>query len=191
MRWNIDPSHSTAEFSVRHLMITNVRGRFGKLAGTIELDADHPESSSIDVTIDATSIDTRDDKRDAHLRSPDFFDVEKFPTLVFKSTRVTPTEDGFSVLGDLTMHGVTKPVTLEVEALSAAGKDPWGNTRIGTSAKAKLNRKDWGLNWNAALETGGVLVGEQVKIAIDVSLVQQAAAVTKNPDPARETPAHA
>jgi polyisoprenoid-binding protein YceI len=176
MRWNIDPSHSAAEFSIRHLMITNVKGRFGKLSGTVDLDTDHPESSKIDVTIDATSIDTRDDKRDAHLRSPDFFDVEKFPTLTFKSTKVTRTGDGFAVLGDLTMHGITKEVTLEVDELSSPGKDPWGNTRLGTSAKAKINRKDWGLSWNAALETGGVLVGEQVKISIDVSLV--AAAVT-------------
>jgi polyisoprenoid-binding protein YceI len=176
MRWTIDASHSTAEFSVRHLMITNVHGRFGKLAGTVDLDPDHPETSHVDVTIDATSIDTRDDKRDAHLRSADFFDVEKFPTIAFKSKAVTKTEDGFAVLGDLTMHGVTKEITLDVEDLSKPGKDPWGNTRIGTSAKAKLNRKDWGLNWNAALEAGGVLVGEQVKISIDVSLVAAAAA---------------
>ena len=176
MRWNIDPSHSAAEFSVRHLMITNVKGRFGKLSGTVELDTEHPETSKVDVTIDATSIDTRDEKRDAHLRSPDFFDTEKFPTLTFKSTAVTRTDDGFAVKGELTMHGITNEVTLEVDDLSAPGKDPWGNTRVGTSAKTKLNRKDWGLNWNAALETGGVLVGEQVKISIDVSLVAAAAA---------------
>jgi polyisoprenoid-binding protein YceI len=177
MRWNIDPSHSTAEFSVRHLMITNVHGRFGTLSGTVELDTLHPETSRIDVTIDASSIDTRDDKRDAHLRSADFFDVEKFPTLTFTSKRVSSHEDGFSIVGDLTMRGVTKEITLEVDELSAPGKDPWGNTRVGTSAKAKINRKDWGLNWNAALETGGVLVGEQIKISIDVSLVAVAAAV--------------
>ena len=177
MRWNIDPSHSAAEFSVRHLMITNVKGRFGQLSGSIELDTDHPETSRVDVTIDATSIDTRDEKRDTHLRSADFFDTEKFPTLTFKSTSVKKAGDGFEVTGDLTMHGVTKSITLEVDELSAPGKDPWGNTRVGTSAKAKINRKDWGLNWNAALETGGVLVGEQVKISIDVSLVAAAAAV--------------
>ncbi|MCX5743543.1 MAG: YceI family protein [Proteobacteria bacterium] len=177
MRWNIDPSHSTAEFSIRHLMITNVKGRFGALTGTVELDADHPESSVVAVTIDATSIDTRDDKRDAHLRSPDFFDVAQFPTLTFQSTKVTRTDDGFEVVGDLTIRGITKAVTLEVEGLSNPSKDPWGNTRVGTSAKAKINRKDWGLLWNAALETGGVLVGEQIKISIDVSLIAAAAAI--------------
>jgi len=175
MRYNIDPSHSSAEFSVRHLMITNVKGRFGKLAGTVELDTEHPETSKIDVTIDASSIDTREEKRDAHLRSPDFFDVEKYPNVTFTSTRVTRTDDGFKVLGDLTMRGITKQVTLEVEDLSAPSKDPWGNTRVGTSAVAKINRKDWGLTWNAALETGGVVVGEHIVISIDVSLVAQAA----------------
>jgi polyisoprenoid-binding protein YceI len=172
MRWNIDGSHSTAEFSVRHLMITNVKGRFGTLSGTVDYDPEKPEASQIDVTIDATSIDTRDEKRDAHLRSADFFDTEKFPSLTFKSTSVKKTDDGFAATGDLTIHGVTKPVTLEVETPSAQSKDPWGNTRIGASATAKINRKDFGLNWNAALEAGGVLVGEQVKISIEVSLIQ-------------------
>ena len=153
-------------------MITNVKGRFGSLSGTVDYDPEKPEASQIDVTIDATSIDTRDEKRDAHLRSPDFFDAEKFPTITFKSTSVKKTDDGFAATGDLTIHGVTKPVTLEVEGPSAPSKDPWGNTRIGASATAKINRKDFGLNWNAALETGGVLVGEQVKISIEVSLVQ-------------------
>jgi polyisoprenoid-binding protein YceI len=172
MRWNIDGSHSTAEFSVRHLMITNVKGRFGTLSGTVDYDPEKPEASQIDVSIDATSIDTRDEKRDAHLRSPDFFDTEKFPSLTFKSTSVKKTDDGFAATGDLTIHGVTKPVTLEVETPSAPNKDPWGNTRIGASATAKINRKDFGLNWNAALEAGGVLVGEHVKISIEVSLIQ-------------------
>jgi polyisoprenoid-binding protein YceI len=170
--WNIDPSHSTAEFSVRHLMITNVKGRFGKLSGTVEYDPAHPEQTKLEATIDATSIDTRDEKRDAHLRSPDFFDVEKFPTLTFTSTEVKKTGDGFTALGNLTMHGVTKPIALEIEGPSDATKDPWGNTRIGASATAKLNRKDWGLNWNAALEAGGVLVGETVKITLEISLVK-------------------
>jgi len=153
-------------------MITNVKGRFGTLSGTVDYDPENPEASQIDVTIDTTSIDTRDEKRDAHLRSPDFFDTEKFPNLTFKSTSVKKTDDGFAATGDLTIHGVSKPVTLEVETPSAPTSDPWGNTRIGTAAHAKINRKDWGLNWNAALEAGGVLVGEQVKIAIEVSLVQ-------------------
>jgi polyisoprenoid-binding protein YceI len=172
MRWNIDGSHSTAEFSVRHLMITNVKGRFGTVAGTVDYDAEKPEASQIDVTIDATSIDTRDEKRDGHLRSPDFFDVEKSPAITFKSTSVKKTDDGFAATGDLTIRGVTKPVTLEVEGPSEPNKDPWGNTRIGASATTKINRKDFGLNWNTALEAGGVLVGEQVKISIEVSLVQ-------------------
>ncbi|MEO6776110.1 MAG: YceI family protein [Kofleriaceae bacterium] len=172
MRWNIDGTHSTAEFTVRHLMITNVRGRFGTLSGTVDYDVEKPEASTIDVTIDATSIDTRDEKRDTHLRSPDFFDTEKFPTLTFKSTSVKPGGDGLLATGNLTIHGVTKEVTLDVETPSAPNKDPWGNTRIGTSATAKINRKDFGLNWNTALEAGGVLVGEQVKISIEVSLVQ-------------------
>jgi polyisoprenoid-binding protein YceI len=176
MRWTIDPSHSTAEFTVRHLMITNVRGRFGTLSGTVDLDPTRPESAVIDVTIDAASIDTRDEKRDAHLRSADFFDVEKFPTITFKSTKVSPTSDGYQAVGDLTIHGVTKQVTLDVEALSSPSKDPWGNTRIGTSATTKINRKDFELNWNAALETGGVLVGDQVKIGLEVSLIAEAAA---------------
>lgn len=171
MRWTIDPSHSTAEFTVRHLMITNVRGRFGKVAGTVELDLERPEQAKIDVTIDAASIDTGDEKRDAHLRSGDFFDVEHHPKLEFKSKKVARKGDGFEVTGDLTMHGVTKEITLEVEGPTSPTKDPWGGTRVGASATGKLNRKDWGLHWNAPLEAGGVLVGEQVKLAIDVSLV--------------------
>ena len=171
MRWNIDPSHSTAEFTVRHLMITNVRGRFGKLSGSVEFDPERPEQTEVTASIDTTSIDTHEEKRDAHLRSPDFFDVEKFPTLEFKSKRVQKTDDGFQIIGDLAMHGVTKEVTLDVEGPSTPTKDPWGGTRIGASATAKINRKDWGLHWNAALETGGVLVGEQVKIQLEVSLV--------------------
>jgi polyisoprenoid-binding protein YceI len=172
MKWNIDASHSTAEFSVRHMMITNVKGRFGKLEGTVEYDPARPELSKFEATIDASSIDTRDEKRDAHLRSADFFDVENNPKITFTSREVKKTEDGFTAIGDLTMHGVTKPITLEIDGPSEATKDPWGNTRIGASAHAKINRKDWGLNWNAALEAGGVLVGETVKISLEVSLVQ-------------------
>jgi polyisoprenoid-binding protein YceI len=172
MRWNIDASHSTAEFSVRHLMITNVKGRFGALEGWVEYDPERPGDTRIEATIDATSIDSREEKRDAHLRSADFFDVEHHPKLTFKSTRVTKSDDGFDVVGDLTIRGVTKEVTLSVEGPSSQSKDPWGNTRIGASATGKINRKDWGLHWNAALETGGVVVSEQVKLSIDVSLIQ-------------------
>lgn len=172
MKWTIDPSHSTAEFTVRHMMITNVKGRFGKLEGTVEYDPAHPELTKFDATIDAASIDTRDEKRDGHLRSADFFDVEKYPTLTFTSKEIKKTDDGFVATGDLTMRGVTRTVTLEIEGPTEPNKDPWGGTRIGASAHAKLNRKDWGLNWNAALEAGGVLVGETVKITLEVSLVQ-------------------
>jgi len=172
MKWTIDPSHSTAEFTVRHLMITNVKGRFGKLEGTVEYDPKRPELTKFEATIDAASVDTRDEKRDAHLRSPDFFEVEKYPTLTFRSKEIKKSGDGFTAIGELTMRGVTKVVTLEIEGPSEETKDPWGNTRIGASATAKINRKDWGLNWNAALEAGGVLVGETVKISLEVSLVQ-------------------
>jgi polyisoprenoid-binding protein YceI len=172
MKWNIDLSHSTAEFSVRHMMITNVKGRFGKFEGTVEYDPAHPELSSFEATLDASSIDTRDEKRDAHLRSADFFDAENHRTLTFKSREVKKTSDGFTAAGDLTIRGITKPITLEIEGPTAPHADPWGNTRIGATAHAKINRKDWGLNWNAALEAGGVLVGETVKITLEVSLVQ-------------------
>jgi polyisoprenoid-binding protein YceI len=172
--WSIDASHSSVEFVARHLMVTKVRGRFGEIDGTITI-ADDPFQSSVRASVDAASVSSGDEKRDAHLRSADFFDVEQFPTITFKSTAVTKTDDGFSVVGDLTMHGITKPVTLEVEDLSAPSKDPWGNTRVGTSAKAKVNRRDYGLSWNAALETGGVVVGDQIKITIDVSLIATAA----------------
>ena len=174
MRWNIDSSHSLAEFSVRHLMITTVKGRFGKVEGFVSYDPEKPTEVSIEATIDASSIDTRDEKRDAHLKSADFFDVEKNPKLTFKSTKSEKTEDGYKVTGDLTMHGVAKSITLDVEGPTETSKDPWGGTRMGASAHAKVNRKDWNLNWNVALEAGGVLVGEQVKISLEVSLVKQA-----------------
>jgi len=172
MKWTIDPSHSTAEFSVRHMMITNVKGRFGKLEGTVEYDPARPELTTFEATLDAASIDTRDEKRDAHLRSADFFDVENHPKLTFTSKELKKTGDGFTAIGDLTMRGVTRTITLEIEGPTEPNKDPWGNNRIGASAHAKINRKDWGLNWNAALEAGGVLVGETVKISLEVSLVQ-------------------
>ncbi len=174
MLWNIDPTHSTAEFSVRHLMITNVRGRFGKLSGAIEYDPEHPASASITATIDVTSIDTRDENRDTHLRSPDFFDVAQYPTITFKSRTVTARGEGFSAVGDLTMHGVSREVTLDVEELSAPTRDPWGNQRIGASAQTKINRKEWNLGWNQLLEAGGVAVGETVKITLEISMVQAA-----------------
>ena len=171
--WNIDPVHSVAEFKVKHMMISNVKGQFTGLKGTLTLDSDDLLNSRIEASIDAASINTRDSQRDAHLKSPDFFDVEKFPTLSFDSTHVTRSgEAELTVDGDLTIHGVTRKVTFEVEGPTAPGKDPWGNTRLGLAATTKINRKDFGLTWNAALETGGILVGDDVTITLDVQLVK-------------------
>jgi polyisoprenoid-binding protein YceI len=170
--WTIDPAHSVAEFKVKHMMISNVKGQFSGVSGTLSLDAKDITRSSVTATIDATSINTRESQRDAHLKSADFFDVEKFPTLEFKSTRVTPSGDHeLKVEGELTIHGVAKAVTFAVEGPSEPGKDPWGKQRIGLTATTKINRKDYGLTWNAALETGGILVGEEVTITLDVQLV--------------------
>jgi len=171
--WNLDPSHAIAEFKVKHMMIANVKGQFSKLTGILILDESNVENSSVEATIDASSIETRDAQRDAHLKSPDFFDVEKFPTLSFRSTKVNAKGDGELFLeGDLTIHGVTRKVKFAVEGPTAPAKDPWGNTRIAVSATTKINRKDFGLTWNAALETGGILVGEEVTITLDIEFVK-------------------
>ena len=171
--WNIDPVHTTAEFKVRHMMITNVKGHFKPVTGVITIDEADISKSHVEASIDAASIDTREPDRDTHLRSADFLDVEKFPTLTFTSTRVTPNgKADLEVEGDLTIHGVTRKVTFAVEGPSEPGKDPWGNTRIGLSATTKFNRKDFGLTWNAALETGGILVGDEVTITLDVQAVK-------------------
>jgi polyisoprenoid-binding protein YceI len=171
-RWNIDPSHSGVHFTVRHLVISKVRGSFGKWQGVVEFDEQSPSASSVSVRIDAASIDTREEKRDAHLRSPDFFDVDKYPELTFTSTRVEKRSDSeYRVSGDLTIHGVTRPVVLASELLGR-GKDPWGNERIGFAATTTINRKDFGLSWNQALETGGVLVGDKIEIALDIQAVK-------------------
>lgn len=170
--WNIDPSHGEVGFSVRHLMVSNTKGQFNKFEGTVDLNEKNITKSKVEVSIDAASIDTDDDKRDGHLKSPDFFNVQKYPKLTFKSTKITKAGKGYKVMGNLTIHGVTKPVTLNVEELTAPIKDPWGNTRRGLSAYTKINRKDFGLTWNKALETGGVVVGEEVKIRIDAELIK-------------------
>jgi polyisoprenoid-binding protein YceI len=171
--WNIDPVHSVAEFKVKHMMISNVKGQFTAVKGLLALDEDTPTNSLIEATIDAASINTRDPDRDTHLKSADFLDVEKFPTLFFKSTRINNVRDGqLAVAADLTIHGVTRNVVFTVEGPTAAAKDPWGNIRIGLSATAKINRKDFGLTWNAALETGGILVGDEVTITLDVQFVK-------------------
>ena len=171
--YEIDPAHTTAAFVVRHLMIAKVRGLFAGISGTIDLERNTNVPSSVQAAIDATSIDTREAQRDAHLKSADFFEVEKYPTMSFKSTQVKPDGDGgYKVTGEFTLHGVTKQVTFSVDGPSAPGKDPWGNTRIGLSATTKINRKDFGLNWNAALEAGGILVGEDVHITVEAEFIK-------------------
>jgi len=172
--WEIDAAHSYAHFSVRHMMVSNVRGGFDNVAGFVELNEQDPTRSRVEATIGADSINTREQQRDGHLKSADFLDVAKYPTISFKSTQITKSEDGgWQLAGDLTIHGVTRPVTLNVEPLTPAIPDPWGKVRIGTSATTKINRRDFGLNWNAALEAGGVLVGNDVSITIDVELVKK------------------
>jgi polyisoprenoid-binding protein YceI len=171
--WNIDPVHSVAEFKVKHMMISNVKGQFTGLTGALKLDEGDITRSSVEATIDAASINTRDAQRDGHLKSADFFDVEKFPTLSFKSTHVARTADGeLAIDGDLSIHGVSRKTTFAVEGPSAPAKDPWGNTRIGLSATTKINRKDFGLVWNSSLETGGVLLGDEITITLDVQFVK-------------------
>jgi polyisoprenoid-binding protein YceI len=176
--FQIDPAHSTAHFVVRHMMITNVRGSFSGVKGTASYNPENPAQSNIDVTIDASTVNTMDAQRDAHLRSADFLDVEKFPAITFKSTRVEDDGEGETrITGDLTLHGVSRPVVLKVEGPIAGGKDPFGNVRFGASGTTKIKRSDFGLTWNAALETGGILVGDDLKIELEVSLIEQAEAL--------------
>lgn len=171
--WNIDPVHTMAEFKVRHMMITNVKGHFTGVTGVLTLDEQDITKSHVEATIDAATINTREADRDTHLKSADFLDVEKFPRLTFTSTRVTRTGEGeLLVEGDLTIHGVTRRVEFTVEGPTPPGKDPWGNTRIGWTATTKINRKDFGLTWNTALETGGILVGDEVTITFDVEAIK-------------------
>jgi len=172
----IDPVHTTVQFAVRHMMVSNVRGTFGKVSGTVNLDETDPTKSSVEATIDATSIDTREAKRDAHLKSPDFLDVEKYPTITFKSKRVAKVADGkYQATGDLTLHGVTKEVVLDVEGSPTAITDPSGATKVGGSAHTKISRKDFGITWSKSLDGGGLMVGDDVDITIDVELVKKAA----------------
>jgi polyisoprenoid-binding protein YceI len=172
--WQIDPAHTNVEFSVRHMIISKVKGIFNKTSGTITINSNDPTSAKIDATIDAASINTRVDKRDAHLKSPAFLDVDKYPTITFISTKVEAAGPGkWKVTGDLTLHGVTKPVELDVEGTGTPITDPMGNTRAGASATTKINRKDFGLTWNQPLETGGVMVGDEVAISIDVEAIKK------------------
>jgi polyisoprenoid-binding protein YceI len=178
MTYKIDPAHSGAHFVVRHMMISNVRGGFSGVEGTIEYDPDRPADGSIDVVIDASKISTLDEQRDAHLRSADFLHVEQHPTITFKSKKIVKTGEGeWKISGDLTIHGVTKEVVLNAEGPTPEGKDPYGNVRIGASASTKIKRSDFGLTWNAALETGGILVGDDLKIELEVSAIKAASAV--------------
>jgi polyisoprenoid-binding protein YceI len=170
--YQIDPSHSSANFSIKHMMIAKVHGGFEKISGKFVYDKANPAQSIVDVTIEASSINTRDAGRDGHLKSADFFDVEKYPTITFKSTRVEKAGSDLKIVGDLTIHGVTNSVTLDVEGPTDELKDPWGNTKLGASATTKIKRKDFGLVWNAALEAGGMLVGDDVNISIDVQFVK-------------------
>jgi polyisoprenoid-binding protein YceI len=171
--WKLDPAHSAAEFKVKHMMISNVKGSFRGLSGDLTLHEPDHTLTKIDASVDVSTVNTGDPQRDGHLKSGDFFEVEKFPTMSFQSTKVVSEGGGdFTVTGDLTLHGVTKSLTFEVEGLSVPAKDPWGNTRVGLSATAKISRKDFGLTWNAALETGGFLVGEDVAITLDVQFIK-------------------
>jgi len=177
MQWQIDPMHSAAHFSVRHMMISNVRGEFTKLSGSAVINPSDPTKSSVEITIDADSVNTREPQRDGHLRSADFLDVANHPTLTFRSKRIQSLgEDNLKLTGDLTIRGVTKEVTFDVEGPTPPMKDPYGNVRAGITASAKINRKDFGLAFHALTETGGLLVGDEVKITIEAELIQQAAA---------------
>jgi len=172
--WNIDPDHSSVGFKVKHLMVSNVNGNFNKHTGVVEIDDKDITKSTVQVTIDTNSINTNVQKRDEHLRSADFFDVAKYPTMTFVSNNVAKNgKDTLKVTGDLTLHGVTKEVVLDVEGPSVESKDPWGNIRKGATATTKINRKDFGLVWNAALETGGVVVGDDVNIILEIEMIKK------------------
>ncbi|HET7622879.1 MAG TPA: YceI family protein [Gemmatimonadaceae bacterium] len=175
--WKLDPAHTLVEFTAKHMMITNVRGRFADIAGAIEVDESNPNDSSVTVELEAASIDTRVEQRDQHLRSADFLDVEKFPKVTFRSTKVEGASfepgESFRVTGDLTIRGTTREVVLDA-TFEGRGKDPWGGERVSFSADTKIDRRNFGLTWNAALETGGVLVGNDIKIHIEAQAVLEA-----------------
>ncbi|MFM2073553.1 MAG: hypothetical protein RLZZ623_3817 [Actinomycetota bacterium] len=168
--WNVDPAHSSIGFVARHLMVTKVRGRFTDFSGTVTI-AEDPLQSKVDATVQLASVSTGDEARDGHLRSADFFDAEVFPTMTLTTTALRPAGSDFQLDGELTIKGVTKPVTFQLE-FEGVATDPWGNTKAGFTAETEINRKDWGLSWNVALETGGVLVGEKIKIQLDIQAVK-------------------
>ena len=172
--WEIDPVHSSVQFSVRHMMVSNVRGEFTKVSGTVRADERDVTRSTIEATIDASSIDTREPKRDEHLRGPDFLDVAKYPTITFRSTKITKTGEGrYDVAGDLTLHGVTRPVVLAVEGPTAEVKDPRGAVRAGATATTRIDRREFGIAWSKALDGGGLVVGNEIAITIDVEGVKK------------------
>ena len=171
--WTIDPSHSSVEFSARHMMFTTVKGRFADVRGVVTTDGESPAAASVAVTMKTESVDTRSEQRDAHLRSADFLDAAQYPEVAFTSTSIVGTKDTFTMTGDLTIRGVTRPVALEVR-FEGTGNDPWGNERMGFSARGKIDRRDFGLTWNQALEAGGVLVSNEIKIDIDAQIIKTA-----------------
>ena len=172
--WQIDPAHSNVSFSVRHMMVSNVRGEFTKVSGSVEGDEKAPTQAVINATIDASSINTREEKRDTHLKSADFLDVAKYPTITFKSKKIEPSGAAqFKVTGDLTLHGVTKEVVLDVSDVTPPIKDPMGKTRAGAHATTQIDRKDFGINWSKTMDGGGLLVGNDVDISIDVEATTQ------------------
>jgi len=173
--WKIDPDHSSVGFSVRHLMVSNVRGNFVKFGGIVDLDDSEVTRSKVTATVDAASINTNVQKRDDHLRSPDFFDVAKYPTMTFVSKKWSRSGKGaLTVAGDLTIHGVTRPVVLNVAPFSKEARDPWGNIRRATSATARINRQDFGLTWNKSLDAGGVMIGDEVDVTLEIEMVKSA-----------------
>ncbi|AKT41019.1 YceI family protein [Chondromyces crocatus] len=173
-RWVIDASHSTISFKVRHLMISNVHGTFKGVSGEVVYDPQHPATAKVSASIEVASINTNEEKRDEHLRSADFFDAAQYPTITFASKGFATKGDSGSLVGDLTIHGTTREVTLSVEELTAEHGDPWGNRRIGATAKTKIKRSDFGMGWNTVLEAGGLMVGDEITITIEVELIKQA-----------------
>jgi polyisoprenoid-binding protein YceI len=171
--WKLDPAHTLVEFSAKHLMISTVKGRIAGVEGAIVLDENEPSNSTVEVTLDAKTLDTRIEQRDQHLRSGDFLDVEKFPVIKFKSTDIQGDEQNFKLTGDLTIRDITQPITLDV-TYEGRTKDPWGGERVGFSATGKLDRRIYGLTWNMVLETGGLTVGNDIKIQLELEAVKQA-----------------
>jgi len=179
--WQLDPAHSAAQFSVRHLAISTVRGAFSKVTGAVIFDDKDVSKSSVDVAIDVSTVDTREPNRDKDLRSDHFFDVAQYPTITFKSKKVEQAGTGkLKITGDLTIHGVTKEVVLDVDGPTAPVKDPWGNQRVAVNATTKINRQDFGVKWNATMDNGGVVVGDEVSINIDAEMIQKNAAKPGN-----------